>query len=201
MTHDAYSKSKENAVLAAEELFFYEMMSNTTLENLDLFTPVFKHFRRLSDAECYSQAYSIATHPTLFKYCPLTISLNLDPLLGLQPISTWSLYLCKFVDGLYFLSNPFTSNGQCQWIDRCINIYARQTRTNVGDNTDNHNLARIRWATLGYHYDWTNKIYRYDDHTKMPDELSQLCRTILQVISSDTSNTQKHKILVTDKFK
>ena len=164
---------------------------NATSEGLDLFTPVFKHFRRLSDKDCFAQAYSIATHPTYFQHCPITIAIDFDPSLGLQPISTWSLYSCQFSNGLYFLSNPFTSIGQHQWIDRCLNIYARQTKTSVGDNSTNQNLAHIRWATLGYHYDWTNKVYKQDDHTKMPDELSQLCQIIMQVISSSTG---RHEI-------
>jgi alkylated DNA repair protein alkB family protein 1 len=164
---------------------------SATSESVDLFTPIFKHFRHLSDADCFTQAYSITTHPELFQNCPLTTSIDLDPSLGLQPISTWSLYSCKFCDGLYFLPNPFTSDGQYQWIDRCLNIYARQDKTSVGDNSDNQNLARIRWATLGYHYDWTNKIYRKDDYTKMPDELAQLCQIIMHVITSNTGN-QKH---------
>jgi hypothetical protein len=159
---------------------------STASAGIDLFAPVFKHFRRLSDADCFTEAFSISTQPTLFQRCHLTISLDIDPLLGLQPLSTWSLYSCTFCDGLYFLSNPFTSNGQRQWIDRCVNIYARQEKTSLGDNSDNHNLARIRWATLGYHYDWTNKIYKQDDHTKMPNELTQLCHIIMQVISSST---------------
>ncbi|CAF0936327.1 unnamed protein product [Adineta steineri] len=159
-------------------------MSATTSENPDLFTSVYKHFRRLSDTECYTEAYSIVNHPTVFQQCPITVSIDLDPSLGLQPISNWSLYSCKFCDGLYFLSNPFTSTGQRQWIDRCINIYARQTKTSVGDNSNNENLSRIRWATLGYHYDWTNKVYKQDDHTKVPDELAQLCKIIMRVISS-----------------
>ncbi|CAF3588228.1 unnamed protein product [Rotaria sp. Silwood1] len=169
-----------------EEINNNKVIMSTSSENLDLFTPVFKHFRRLSDNDCFTQAYSIKTHPTYFQHCPLNISIDIDPSLGLQPISTWSLYLCKFSDGLYFLSNPFTIEGQRQWINRCINNYPRQTRTSVGDNSDNQNLARLRWATLGYHYDWTNKIYKLDDHTKIPDELSQLCQTIAQVISSNT---------------
>jgi alkylated DNA repair protein alkB family protein 1 len=164
---------------------------SATSENLDLFTPVFKHFRHLSDIDCFTQAYSITNHPSVFQHCPLTISIDFHPSLGLQPISTWSLYSCKFSDGLYFLSNPFTTVGQRQWIDRCLNIYARQTKTSVGDNSDNQNLTRIRWATLGYHYDWTNKIYKQDDHTKMPDELTLLCQTIMHIISSNTG-TKKY---------
>jgi alkylated DNA repair protein alkB family protein 1 len=167
------------------------ILMSATSENLDLFTPVFKHFRRLSDIDCFTQAYSITNHPSVFQHCPLTISTDIHPSLGLQPISTWSLYSCKFSDGLYLLSNPFTSVGQRQWIDRCLNIYARQTKTSVGDNSDNQNLTRIRWATLGYHYDWTNKIYKQDDHTKMPDELALLCQTIMHIISSNTG-TKKY---------
>ena len=168
------------------------MSSSTESENNDLFTPVFKHFRRLPDSDCFTQAYSISTHPTVFQNCPIrTIPIDLDPSLGLQPISTWSLYLCQFCDGLYFLSNPFTSQGQRQWIDRCVNHYTRQTKTSVGDNRDNQHLARIRWATLGYHYDWTNKIYKTDDHTPIPDELAQLCHTIMQVICSNTGKRKK----------
>ena len=165
---------------------------SATSESPDLFTPVFKHFRRLPDTECFTQAYSITTHPTFFQHIPLTISIDSDLSLGLKPISAWSLYSCKFSDGLYFLPNPFTSNGQRQWIDRCVNIYAQQNKTSVGDNSNNENLARIRWATLGYHYDWTNKVYKQDDHTKMPNELAQLCQTIMQVISSNTGRNQKY---------
>ena len=121
----------------------------TTSESVDLFTPVFKYFRHLSDNDCFKEAYSITTHPEQFQLCPLTVTVDLDPSLGLQPISTWLLYSCKFCNGLYFLSNPFTSNGQCQWINRCVNEYARQTKTSVGDNSNNQNLSRIRWSTLG----------------------------------------------------
>jgi hypothetical protein len=169
---------------------------SATSEDLDLFTPVFKHFRRLPDTDCFTEAYSIATHPTYFQQIPLTTSIDLDPSLGLQSISTWSLYSCKFSDGLYFLSNPFTSTGQCQWIDRCVNIYAKQIKTSVGDNSNNENLARIRWATLGYHYDWTNKVYKQDDHTQMPNELAQLCETIMQVITSNTSTNENYDSLI-----
>ncbi|CAF1438607.1 unnamed protein product [Rotaria magnacalcarata] len=160
---------------------------STTSDDLDLFTPLFKYFRRLPEINCFKEAYSIETHPTLFEHCPITLTIDVDPSLGLQPITTWSLYSCKFSDGLYFLSNSFTSAGQRQWIDRCINIYPRQDKTNLGDNSNNQHLARIRWATLGYHYDWTNKIYKQGDHTKLPNELAQLSETIVKVISSNTN--------------
>lgn len=163
------------------------MSTTSESETVDLFTPVFKYFRRLPEADCFTEAYSIKTHPTLFQQCPLGNIIDFDSSIGLRPISTWLLYECKFCDGLYFLSNPFTLDGQRQWIDRCINTYARQDKTSVGNNNNNENLSRIRWATLGYHYDWTNKIYDETNHTKMPDELAQLCQIIMKIISSNTS--------------
>ena len=45
--------------------------------NIDLITPVFKHFRRLPDSECFTQAYSLTTQPTFFQSCPLTNSTQL----------------------------------------------------------------------------------------------------------------------------
>ena len=168
------------------------MSASEEPENTDLFTPVFKHFRRLPDSDCFTQAYSISTHPTVFRSCPLTtFPADVDPSLGLRPISTWSLYQCQFSEGLYFLSNPFTSEGQRQWVDRCVNRYARQSKTSVGDNQENQHLARIRWATLGYHYDWTNKIYKPDDHDQIPDELAKLCQTIMHVICSNTGRKEQ----------
>ncbi len=169
------------------------IITSESENNIDLITPVFKYFRRLPDSDCFTQAYSVNTHPTVFQSCPLTNTIDIDPLLGLKPVSTWSLYSCKFCPGLYFLPNPFTPQGQRQWIDRCVNIYARQDKTSVGDNSNNQSLTRIRWATLGYHYDWTNKIYKQDDHTKMPDELAQLCQIIMQIITSNTGITQQFK--------
>jgi len=160
-----------------------------TSETVDLFTPIFKHFRRLPANDCFTQAFSITSHPTLFQQYSLnesTSDYDLDSL-GLRPISTWSLYSCDFCEGLYFLSNPFTNDGQVQWIDRCIDKYSRQNKTSVGDNYENEHLARLRWVTLGYHYDWTNKIYKDNDQTKMPDEVEKLCEIIMKVSSSNTS--------------
>lgn len=166
-----------------------QLQASATSDSSDLFTPTFKHFRRLPDAECFEQAYSPVSHPNAFERCTLTASEDLPPSLGLQPTSAWALYACRFCEGLYFLANPFTSAGQRQWIDRCVNTYARQTRTSVGDNSNNEHLARLRWATLGYHYDWTNKIYKQDDQTRMPEEVTLLCQIIMQIISASTSTS------------
>ena len=35
-------------------------------------------------------------------------------------------------------------------------------------------LYRLRWVTLGYHYDWTSKEYSEDRRSQFPDDLAQL---------------------------
>jgi hypothetical protein len=169
---------------------------SVSAENGDLFTPVFKYFRHLSNVKCSKEAYSVSTHPEQFQRCDSNILFDIDSALGLQPLHNWSLYSCRFSDGLYFLCNPFTDEGQRQWIDRCVNVYACQTKTSVGDNTTNQSLARLRWATLGYHYDWTNKIYKPDDHTHMPDELAQLCHVLMKFLSYSTGTSDNRQTSV-----
>lgn len=36
----------------------------------------------------------------------------------------------------------------------------------------------MRWSTLGYHYDWTNKVYDENSKNEFPPELHQLIETI-----------------------
>eukprot|EP00128_Syssomonas_multiformis_P016081 Colp12_sorted_trinity150504_noHs@13399 len=40
--------------------------------------------------------------------------------------------------------------------------------------TGSEYLERLRWITLGYHYDWTNKVYRDEDWSPFPTELASL---------------------------
>ena len=164
------------------------MSSEAASADVDVFTPVFKHFRRLNDKLCFDEAFSVSTHPHLFERCPVpNESSEIDTVsLGLRPRSEWSLFQCKFSPDLYFLSNPFTNDGQRFWIDRCVNNYSRQNRTSVGENNENQHLSRLRWATLGYHYDWTNKIYNSDDHSTIPNELKSLCYAVMSFISLAT---------------
>ena len=164
----------------------------TTCDIPDLFTERFKYFRRLADVNCFTEALTISNHPSQFHRCQSSnecLSIEVNPSLGLQPISTWSLYACPFAQGLYFIPNPFTLDGQRLWINRSVNEYARQNRTSVGDNFNNEHLAKLRWVTLGYHYDWTNKIYRSDDFTRLPQELDQLLETLMKYFSSITGRT------------
>ena len=43
-------------------------------------------------------------------------------------------------------------------------------------------LHKLRWVTLGYHYDWTRKVYDPAHHTVFPGELDQLMRLVAQAL-------------------
>lgn len=152
---------------------------------IDLFTPTFKHFRRLADADCFREAFSVSTHPEQFERCDSS-PIDVDPTLGLRPSSSWAVFRCRFAQGLFLLPNPFTVEGQRLWIDRCVNEYGKQPRTSAGDNSANEHLERIRWATLGYHYDWTEKIYRSNDFTPLPQELTAMFDSLVKFFVLNT---------------
>lgn len=40
----------------------------------------------------------------------------------------------------------------------------------------------LRWATLGYHYDWTNKIYDEAARNEFPPDLTELCGHFAEVL-------------------
>lgn len=43
-------------------------------------------------------------------------------------------------------------------------------------------LHRLRWVTLGYHYDWTNKVYSSQNRSPFPTDLAELSSFLLAVI-------------------
>lgn len=50
------------------------------------------------------------------------------------------------------------------------------------DSQASSKLAKISWLTLGYHYDWTDKVYKAEDHSVMPPLLADLCRQLAQAL-------------------
>lgn len=121
--------------------------------------------------------------------------------LGLKPVKDWEVYEFLDIPGLIFIKNPFTACGQRYWIIQCIKHYSRKPNK---INLDAHNvldkdrtwwdtcfgksnqvkelIPKLRWATLGYHYDWDTKLYSEASKTKMPTELSTLTSVLAQTL-------------------
>lgn len=116
----------------------------------------------------------------------------------------WKVYELKKRPGLIFVKNPFTVNAQRYWITRCLEDYPLSpnitnltpelydeelskawwtSMNNTVDVTVKNKLKQmLRWVTLGYHYDWTNKIYDENSKTQFPVDLEQLTKYFAEVL-------------------
>uniref|UniRef100_A0A9L0T7X3 AlkB homolog 1, histone H2A dioxygenase n=1 Tax=Equus caballus TaxID=9796 RepID=A0A9L0T7X3_HORSE len=102
---------------------------------------------------------------------------------GLQPVSKWQAYGLEGYPGFIFIPNPFLPGYQWHWVKQCLKLYSQ--KPNVC-NLDKHMteeqtqdlweqskeflrckevnkrrprslLEKLRWVTLGYHYNWDSK--------------------------------------------
>ncbi|XP_019851810.1 PREDICTED: DNA demethylase ALKBH1-like isoform X2 [Amphimedon queenslandica] len=122
--------------------------------------------------------------------------------LGLTLPSEWKVYSLKTIPGLIFITNPFLCGGQHYWIQKCLlqypllpnvtNLDSHISRTGsgqiwpMGDSPVSVHkdslLYKLRWVTLGYHYNWTSKLYHKEHHSPFPSDLSLLSHFILSSV-------------------
>lgn len=108
----------------------------------------------------------------------------------------WEIFEIKDRHGLLLIKNPFTAVGQRYWIRKLLADYTKHPHPNnlrpprfsekvIQDfwqslNSESDEQQRkfikksMRWSTLGYHYDWNNKIYDESFKNVFPKELSEL---------------------------
>uniref|UniRef100_A0A8D0GUF6 Nucleic acid dioxygenase ALKBH1 n=1 Tax=Sphenodon punctatus TaxID=8508 RepID=A0A8D0GUF6_SPHPU len=85
---------------------------------------------------------------------------------GLQPVKQWGAYGLKGYPGEVHL---------CRWSPSKING-AVSTQVSKGSRKQEPKtlLEKLRWVTLGYHYNWDSKKYSADHHTPFPGDLAFL---------------------------
>jgi len=89
-------------------------------------------------------------------------------------------------DGLLILPGFLTEDEQLVLAQKCLAEYpSPKHRSNL---TPHHGciddlwetrpdlLEQLRWVTLGYQYDWTNRTYAAADHVRVPSELRRYAR-------------------------
>ncbi|XP_031722678.1 nucleic acid dioxygenase ALKBH1 [Anarrhichthys ocellatus] len=123
---------------------------------------------------------------------------------GLQPVRDWRAFGLQGYPGFMFISNPFLPGSQPSWVRQCLKIYPRKPNvcnldmhmspSDTQDIWDKsvHGLScppsgktqpktlldRLRWVTLGYHYNWDTKTYSANHHTPFPADLHSLSSQI-----------------------
>ncbi|XP_017287155.1 nucleic acid dioxygenase ALKBH1 [Kryptolebias marmoratus] len=119
---------------------------------------------------------------------------------GLKPVRDWRAFSLQGYPGFIFISNPFLRGSQACWVRRCLKTYPQ--KPNVC-NLDMHMspsdtqdiwassaevlrlppsgkrqtktlLEKLRWVTLGFHYNWDTKTYSAHRFTPFPTDLHAL---------------------------
>lgn len=68
--------------------------------------------------------------------------------------------------------------------DKRIQFDWWSTASALEDPAERNKLWKtLRWTTLGYHYDWTNKIYDESARNEFPKDLAAMCCHFAQVLS------------------
>ncbi|KAK7463307.1 hypothetical protein BaRGS_00038108 [Batillaria attramentaria] len=174
-------------------------------DDTDNFKAEFKRFKRrdrpldlsgvidVSDNSCkLSFQHATVVKPSVSK---------LPPVLGILPAPQWEIYSFYSHPGFYLIKNPFLSGYQQYWVHRCIvdlPLPPNVTNLRVHPDIDPYSLwsdfvqnrkggegcssvsplRKLRWTTIGYHYDWDIKEYRENDHTPFPDDIGVLAEYV-----------------------
>jgi alkylated DNA repair protein alkB family protein 1 len=122
---------------------------------------------------------------------------------GLKHPEEWKIYHLKQCPGLIIVKNPFTSLGQRYWIRQLTQNYTKNHPNNLLESRFGRNVIAdfwkaynaevdeqqkrmikksMRWTTLGYHYDWTNKVYNEEHKNDFPADLNELVCTVADVL-------------------
>ncbi|KAG7158584.1 Nucleic acid dioxygenase ALKBH1-like [Homarus americanus] len=100
--------------------------------------------------------------------------------IGLLLPSSWKIYSINSHPGLLIICNPFTCQGQLQWIKRCLKEFPCATNktnlashgiqlkdstwwqlTRMTEGRESGLQKKLRWVTLGYHHNWDTKVHPY----------------------------------------
>ena len=95
-------------------------------------------------------------------------------------------------DGFFFLRGALDLSAQCALAGRCLGEWIEPAFTcnsNLHPHHPSENLSRwlqndhgllqkLRWVTLGYHYDWSLRTYRAGWRSRFPPELAALSEAL-----------------------
>ncbi|KAL4630343.1 DNA demethylase ALKBH1 [Arapaima gigas] len=117
---------------------------------------------------------------------------------GLRPVQAWKAFGLEGYPGFIFISNPFLPDAQRYWVKQCLKVYPKKPnvcnldmhmtasetadiwersvdlirKNSRGRSEPRTLLERLRWVTLGYHYNWDTKTYSAGHHCPFPADLS-----------------------------
>ncbi|KAG7328002.1 hypothetical protein KOW79_007946 [Hemibagrus wyckioides] len=133
---------------------------------------------------------------------------------GLQPVKEWRAFGLQGYPGFLFISNPFLPGSQHYWVKQCLKTYTQKPNVcnldmhmpaaeteNIweksigsirkkGQREPRTLLEKLRWVTLGYHYNWDTKTYSPDHYTPFPDDLHSLSHKVAAACGFPSFNAE-----------
>ncbi|XP_070610109.1 nucleic acid dioxygenase ALKBH1 [Erythrolamprus reginae] len=173
----------------------------------DAFRRLFRFYRRWEGSDPSGVIdFSKATGTQVITY-PLKVTSVSDQdayRAGLHPVTQWKAYGLHNYPGFIYINNPFLPGSQCHWVKQCLKKYIQkpnicnldmhmsseetadiwgkskfQLRNRSASKSQPKSLLeKLRWVTLGYHYNWNTKKYSSDSYTPFPSDLAFLSKQV-----------------------
>ncbi|XP_040267548.1 nucleic acid dioxygenase ALKBH1 [Bufo bufo] len=171
----------------------------------DAFRKMFRFYRRRNPPADLSGVLAFRAGEPRLRPVELSVGAVSDRdagRLGLQPLRCWSAYHVDGYPGFLFIVNPFLPGWQHGWVRQCLKLYPRKPNVcNLdlhmsleGDlwshshaqlrkkwsqrRSEKTLLEKLRWVTLGFHYNWDTKKYYREHHSPFPADLAALSRCV-----------------------
>ncbi|XP_041668914.1 nucleic acid dioxygenase ALKBH1 [Cheilinus undulatus] len=169
----------------------------------DAFRKIFKFYRKRNPPPDYSDVIDFSKGFTNDKIVsaklnPSAVNDVDAAQVGLLPVRDWRAFGLQGYPGFIFICNPFLPGSQPFWVKQCLKTYPQkpnvcnldmhmppsetqdiwgkslQGLSSPGKREPKTLLEKLRWVTLGYHYNWDTKTYSADHHTPFPADLHSL---------------------------
>ncbi|XP_071962026.1 nucleic acid dioxygenase ALKBH1-like [Antedon mediterranea] len=159
---------------------------------VDLFKVDFKYYKSRKPPpkydNCINFTFSTTNNHLVTPFKLLSPKDDLHLKLGLKTPAEWECFKHQQCPGLIFIRNPFLHGYQRYWVKQCLEEFTKKpNKTNLdgeysSSDTFNNILGnkelckKLRWVTLGYQYDWTNKLYYANEYVPFPPDLAELTK-------------------------
>ncbi|XP_075049598.1 nucleic acid dioxygenase ALKBH1 isoform X2 [Mixophyes fleayi] len=178
-----------------------------SVQGEDAFRKIFRLYRRRNPPCDLSGVIEFRPGEPRVKSAELKVNALSDQdacRVGLQPLHRWEAYQLEGSPGFLFIVNPFLPGWQHRWVRQCLKLYPRkpnvcnldvhmsldnttdlwsssqsQLRTKSSQKRSEKSLLeKLRWVTLGFHYNWDTKQYHGENHSLFPLDLAELSRSV-----------------------
>ncbi|XP_053330550.1 nucleic acid dioxygenase ALKBH1 [Spea bombifrons] len=183
-------------------------MAASGLENgEDAFRMIFRFYKKRNPPADLSSVIDFSRGDSRVRPVELSVGALTDQdalRAGLQSLDRWKAYGLEGYPGFLFISNPFLPGWQHRWVRQCLKSYPRkpnvcnldlhmspehtvdlwesskeQLRRKAPNRRSQKSvLEKLRWVTLGYHYNWDTKKYSGEHQSAFPGDLAELSRCV-----------------------